>query len=51
MLGKMLTYMHTNSTLCGQQLESKGEVFEEIEKEKKAKVHDQTLASERPDSP
>jgi hypothetical protein len=30
-------------TLCGKQLESKGQGFEEIEKENEAKVSDRTL--------
>ena len=40
MLEKMLTHEHTSYTLCGLQLESKGEVFEEIEKEKEAQGTD-----------
>jgi hypothetical protein len=40
----MLIHVHTSSTLCGKQLESKGKVAVDSEKEKEAKVRDQTLA-------
>ena len=43
MLWKMLTHVHTSSTVCGEQVGIKGEVFEEIEKEKAASVPDRTL--------
>ena len=44
-LGKMLTHVHTSYTLCGLQLGSKGEVFEDIEKEKEAQGTDRTLVT------
>ena len=37
MLEKMLTHVHMGYTLCGLQLGSKGELVEEIEKEKEEK--------------
>ena len=46
----MLTHMHTISTLCGEQLGSKGEAAEEIEKKKEVLVNDRTLARLGPDS-
>ena len=42
--------MHTISTLCGEQLGSKGEAAEEIEKKKEVLVNDRTLARLGPDS-
>ena len=40
----MLTHEHMSCTHCGQQLESKGKVVVDLEKEKEEEVHDQTLA-------
>ena len=49
MLGKLLIHVHCGETLCGWQYRSKGEVVEEIEKEKEVLHRDQTLTSLGPD--
>jgi hypothetical protein len=49
MLEKMLTHGHMSCTHCGKQLGSKGEVFEEIEKEREETIIDRTLALPGPD--
>ena len=40
----MLTHVHTSSTLCSQQVGSKGKVVVDLEKEKEVKAEDWMLA-------